>query len=234
MGFGILPAMFHERRWFAHHVSGLWEGLNKVWDHLNVEIKSHDTVQTSLVNINTTTPTFYELTDIDAGITGNSTTGLDVGYRDGDKIRVRSVHIKGEVVNPIDNGYSQTVNLFLVKHYDNFLGGAVSYDELYDSNTGILPTMRLRNSRYAGQYKILRSRKLTLGAGTTKEDDIRSSFDMYLRNKRKGSFVEWEGTSGDSPSNGKYYLVAVCDTQGSSGSNPPQLTFATRVTYVDN
>ena len=70
---------------------------------LNTEVKHHDIYQSS-ANINSTA-TFYELTDIDLGITGSDSADnqIDVGYREGDKIRIKQIHIKGAVTNNSSN-----------------------------------------------------------------------------------------------------------------------------------
>lgn len=233
MGFGFIPEMRSQRENFANSISGIWSGINKIWDQLNVEIKHHDLNQAQ-VNINTVAPSFYSLAEISAGVGGGSTTGIDVGVRDGDKIRTKTVHIKGEIVQVASNTQSQNVTVYLVKHYDNMLGSSPNFNQLFDQYTGTFPTNRLRNLQNKNQYKILKSRKFRLPPGNSGDEDVRKSYDIYHKFRRSGSHIEWEGGSAGDPSNGKLYLVICTDTQGSSGSNPPQHYFTSRITYVDN
>lgn len=223
MGFGILPSFKSERR----AIGGIMRSINNIWDHLNVEVKHHDTsTNTSL----STTPTFYELTDIDVGITGSGTGAIDKGYRTGDKIRVRTMQVKGFVGSAYTN--TAHVNLLLIKHYENFSGVGVLYSDIFDVNTGSTPlglSTQLRRNEQKKQYKILQRRVFKLEG--TEETNKDMSFNMYFKNKKRaGSFVEWEGADGQDLSNGKYYLVAWI----SDGNNAASFQFSTRVTYVDN
>ena len=177
-----------------------------------------------LGNINSTA-TFYELTDIDLGITGSDSADnqIDVGYREGDKIRIKQIHIKGAVTNNSSNTQVQNVQLLLVKHYDNFLGGTPSYNDLYDKNTGAVFYTRLRNMEGMKTYRIINYKKIKLTTGAA-DPFVEKHFTIHKKvNRRRGSYVEWKGGSGMDPSNGKYYLVAISD----QSSNPPALEIVT-------
>lgn len=212
-------------RWAANAVKD-------IYSMLNVEIKNHDVSHGS--NSTSATPTFYEITDIDTGITGRSSVDgvVDQGYREGDQIRLKSINVKGVVFNDASSTQVSTLQLLLVKHYDNFLGDAVSYDDIYDSATGSNFHTKLRNVDHKGQYKILKSRLITITPRTTEDDGAQMPFNMYINygKKRKGTHVSWNGPAGNDPSNGKIYLMVLGDT----GTNPPSIQFSSRVTYVDN
>lgn len=204
--------------------------IKDIYSMLNVEVKTNDQYQTA-ANV-TSTAVFYELTDIDTGITGSSSADgiLDKGYREGDKIRVKQIHIRGAITNNSSNTNINNVQLLLVKHYDNMLNGAVSYNDLYDSATGGVFYTKLRNLDHTKTYKILARTTIELLTGTV-DENCEKHFTIHKKiTKRAGSYVEWSGGSGLDPSNGKYYLVAISDQT----TNPPALEFSSRVSFIDN
>lgn len=229
MGLGYIPELKQERKSISAIINELGRSVNTIWDHLNVEVKQNDTHQT--VATIADTATFYELTDINAGISGTTGGGIDVGYRDGNKIRMKSINVKAKInrhgSNTTDVNY---IGVYLIKHYDNFLGNSLSYDDIYDQYTGTNFYLRLRNNNHKGQYKILQSRLVKL----CEVDDNNSieHINMYLsfKGKRSGTHVEWEGGDGLDPSNGKYYLCVISDQT----TFQPTIIYSSRVTYIDN
>lgn len=223
MGFGYLPAFKNERK----TIGGIIRSINNIYDHLNVEIKQHD-VHNPIVSIDTV-PAFFELTDIGLGITGTSGSSIDTGYRDGSKIRVKTINVKAKVSRHGSNSNDCNImGIYLLKHYDNNLGGFPSWNDIYDQHTGADFYYRLRNNDHKAQYKILDSRIIKLS--DVNDKDSVKIINMYHKTRRSGSHVSWEGGDGDDPSNGKYYLVVVSDQT----STFPTIVSSTRVTYVDN
>lgn len=220
MGFGLVPSFRNERR----AIGGIIKSIDNIWSHLNVEIKHHDKTSSGTQVVG---GTWTDITAIPAGITGGSNGAIDQGYRDGDKIRIRSIHVKGRVQKVDSNVLQDTSHIMLIKYYDNFLGDALDINKVYDEYSNVALYNRLRRPEFKGQYKILAHKVIRL-SGVEDKDNERS-FNIYLKpKKRKGTFVEWEGTSANDPHNGKYYLFDYSE----NGTN--QVNWSSRVTYVDN
>lgn len=218
-GLGLVPAFKSQRK----AIGGIIRNINNIWDHLNVEVKHADLkINDSL----SSTATFIDLCDFNVGITAGNGNSLDIGYREGNKIRVRSVNAKLKLRN--SGTLSTTATVLLVKHYENFDGVGPVFDDIYDPHTGQFPDCRLRNDLHYKNYKILARRQVVVAGDEDADRD--QNLNMYVRHrKRVGSFVEWEGGSGLDPSNGKYYLVYFDDGLGTC-----QIDGATRITYIDN
>lgn len=234
MGLGLLPSFKLERR----VIGGILKSIDNIWDHLNVEIKHHDKTDSGTLQ---TTPFWIDITDIASGITGSETdhTRVDAGYRDGDKIRLKTVNIKGRLAS--QHTATTYAQLYIVKYYDNFQQGpsALGYtgtgpktSELLNTGTGNGTDYMsmLRNPNYMGYYKILASRRVRLSGSEDKDNE--HTFNMFHSfKKRVGSFVEYEGPLSNSPANGKLYFVSF---GLDSGGTAPSIVWSSRVTYVDN
>lgn len=231
----ILPNIDNQFNSFEQKIGKVWSTIKNIWGHLNVEYKHHDMTGSGTMN---TTPFFIDLTPIPAGITGSTSAGIDVGYRDGDKIRMKTLQLKGMVQGVSTN--THTINMMLVKHYDNFqtgpsalgyTGTGPKFSEIYDTNTGNGNyRCMLRKNENVKQYKILASRQMTISGA---EDEFNErTFNVYFKFKRRaGSYVEWEGTGSNDPSNGKIYFISWSESQ--TGTSPT-ITWSSRVTYIDN
>lgn len=223
MGFGIVPSFKGARR----SIGSILKSIDNIWDHLNVEIKHHDTTDGTTLS---STAIFYPLTNIDSGITGGHDTGIDVGYRDGDKIRMKTVNVKGHIENDLTTNV--TFWAYLIKHYENMSGVGVLYNDIWDNSTSHGTPERgiqLRNNDHKKQYKILQRRQIRLSGVEDKDNE--TYFNMFYKfNRRAGSFVEFEGGDGtNDASNGKLYLLVFA-----SDSSSVDLEFTSRVTYIDN
>ena len=224
MGFGIVPSFKSERR----AIGGILRSIDNIWSHLNVEIKHHDTTSSGDM---LTTPFVNDITDIAQGITGGSQDTIDTGFRDGDKIRVRTINVKYSIELDAGTGSAGATKIghvMLIKHYGNFSGVAPVFNEIYDSHSNNTVALRLRRNEHKRQYKILYYRRHYLS------DDINNgntSFgNIYYKPKsRVGTSVEWEDADGDGASNGKYYLLNWGGTADALTWN-----YTTRMTYVDN
>lgn len=219
MPLGLIPSFKSERE----AIGGIMRNINSIWDHLNVEIKHHDTTRSGTIS---STPTFYGLTDIASGITGSSQNSIDVGYRDGDKIRVKTVNAKVVLRNTVAT--TEVCWAYIIKHYDNFSGVGPIWDDIYDPTSADNNAVRLRSNEQLKQYKILARRRVVLSG--IEDGDNDKLLNLYVKNKKRvGSFVEYEGTGAVDPSSGKYYLVLFNDNNYTVGFET-----SARVTYVDN
>lgn len=233
MGWGFVPSYKKERDSFASGVSSIWNNINSIWDQLNVEIKNHDVVHTPTSAGLSTTPTFYGLTDIGIGITGGDPTGVDTGYRDGDKIRLKTCNVK---VNLKNSSTTETIKVrcFIVKHYENFDGVGVLYDNIYDNTTNgyLAPAsmINLRNNEHSAQYKILASRQVRLSPSGVDMNNEKT-LNLFVKfNRKVGSYVEFDGgLPAGHPSNGKLYFCIFCDNAIADA-----VDIVSRVTYIDN
>lgn len=220
MGFGLVPSFTSERK----AIGGILKSIDNIWSHLNVEVKHHDT--TAFGN-QLSSGTFSAISDIAQGITGSTTNGIDTGYRDGDKIRVKTIQIKGRVTKQSGNTSYDKSHIMLFKIYDNFLGNANDINKVYDVHSNPDLYARLRRPEYKGQYKLLAHKVLSLSG--LEDHNNEKSFNIYLKpRKRTGTYVEWEGPSATDLSNGKYFLFDYSE----SGTN--FINWSSRVTYVDN
>lgn len=221
MPLGLVPSFSSERK----AIGGILRSIDNIWSHLNVEIKHNDITGSGTL---TDSATFIPLTDISSGITGSTSNSIDKGYRDGDKIRVKTVNCKILIEQAPANTSTEICYAYLLKHYDNFSGVGPLFNDIFDPYTGTYLSTRLRNNDHIGQYKILQRRMLRLSGVEDKDNE--KMINMYHKNKKRpGSYVEWEGTLSSDPSNGKYYLVLVSETNASS-----TYQYSSRVTYVDN
>lgn len=223
MGLGWVPAFKNQRETFGK----IFKSINDIYSHLNVEIKQHDYTSQGSIS---TTAVFYPLTDIDVGVTGGSNTGLDIGYRGGDKIRMKTCHIKGHVQNDLTN--TATIWIYLIKHYENMNNVGVVFDDIWDATSAHgsgIRGIQLRNRDHVRQYKLLERRQIRLSGIEDKDNE--HYFNMYhVFRQRAGSYVEFEGGDGAAdPSNGKLYMMVV-----GSDVNSIDLEFSSRVTYIDN
>lgn len=223
MGLGLVPAFKSQRR----AIGGILKSIDNIWQHLNVEIKHHDYTNTGTIG---TAAVFYPLTNIDLGITGGDPNGIDTGFRDGDKIRMRTVNVKAHIEN--DLATTTTFWAYLIKHYENMDGIGVLFDDIWDATaehgSGVRG-IQLRNRDHVNQYKILQRRQIKLSG--VEDQDNEQYFNMYHKFRRRaGSYVEFEGGDGtNDTSNGKLYLLVLA-----SDSSAVDLEFTSRVTYVDN
>lgn len=210
---------------FDNTVSSIWSSIKNIWSQLNVELKHHDTGGYGSL---TTTPFPSHLSDIDAGITGSSSAEvLDTGYRDGDKIRCKTLNIKGSLVG---GTATSRFNILVVKHYDNFLGNSPVFGDIYENASNpLIYDAQLRVQEHAPQYKILARRSIMLSGLQDSGND--KLFNIFIPfKKRVGSYIEWEGISKNSPSNGKIVMFTwVTNTTGS-----PSIYWTSRLTYIDN
>lgn len=224
MGLGWLPEAKDTRA----AIKGIVKNIDNIWEHLNVEVKHHDVYQPLTTSV--VTPTFYELSAISAGITGSSSGSIDTGYRDGDKIRMRTLQVNLRITPNASQVKSNDIYFMVVKHYDNFLGLGPIYDDIYDPHSSVYVVNRLRSNEHTGQYKILARRKVVVEQ--LGQDRYISNPSIYIKPKsRKNTHIEWEGTLSSDPSNGKFYLVVYCDA---GSPDTPDYTFTSRLTYVDN
>lgn len=218
MGWGLVPSYSRQRKSFASGVSSIWKSINNIYDQLNVEINNYDRTQ---VDFNMgSTPSFVDLCAIPAGDSS--------GSRHAHKIRLKSINVKFKV-DANSSTSSGDTTVMLVKHYDNFLGNAPVYADMYPAITGIDSDMLLRDLEKGSKtYKILARRKIRLEP----EGNESQMVNIFYRFKRKaGSYVEWDGDSASSVSNGKVYLVFFHD--GNLSVNP-LVQYTTRTTYIDN
>lgn len=227
MGLGLLPSYLNRNPETRKFFSGIISSLDGLWGHLNVELKHNDQASSGTLF---TTPFFDDLCEISAGITGSQVGARDVGFRDGDKIRVKTLNVKYELTNTGTAGNTQVANIMLIKHYDNFADIGPLFADIYDTfstdntNYHLMQRMNERKS----QYKILYSRRHYLS------DDIGTGNKQYgtiflAPQKRVGTFIEWEGVQATDPSNGKYYLITWSDD-----SSTVDIDWTSRVTYIDN
>lgn len=225
MGYNVLPSFMNRSKTNRQLIGGIATSLDAVWDMLNVEIKHHDVNPFNDASLGIT-PTFQPLTEIQQGITGGSPDSIDTGYRDGDKIRVKTINLKIKLEN-ITTSATQ-VNFMLVKHYDNYSGQGPLFTELYDANTGTDLSIRLRRPEFNKTYKILASRQLMVSGDQSENQD--KYINIYHKNaKRVGSFIEWESAQSSGISNGKYYLLFWADAASTVSAS-----LSGRTTYVDN
>lgn len=217
-----LPAFKTERK----AIAGIIKSIDNIWEHLNVEIKHHD--HASPYNVLSTTPSFFDLTNIQQGITGGDVHGIDTGYRDGDKIRLKSINIKYRASNAGTAGSTQVLNLMVLKHYDNFADQGPLNTEIFDIHSSDDWALRLTRPEFRKTYKVLHRTRLNLSDDTLQGNTLYKNIFIKPKN-RAGTSIEWEGPNTDSPNNGKYYLVAWSQIPNTVG-----LSFTSRLTYVDN
>lgn len=225
MGFGLLPSLpTRQVRDFENNISGIWKNIKGIWGHLNVEFKHHDKTATGT---QVAAGTWSDLCEIPAGITGNGDGAIDQGYRDGDKIRVKSLQVRGQITKAGASTATDISHIFVIKYYDNFTGNGPSIAQVYDQYSNSVLNNRLRRPEFRGQYKILAHKVITLSGVEDRDNAV--NFNIYMApKKRKGTYVEWEGASSNSKSNGKYYLFDYSE----GGTN--QINWSSRLTYIDN
>lgn len=224
-GLGLVPTFKNER----NAIGSIFRSINDIYEKLNVEYRNHDVQNGYAVN---NTAVILDLSQISTGVTGgNSTDGvLDVGYRIGDSVLAKSVYIKAKMRHNPVSAYATPVRVTLFRHYPGFSGDAPLDSELYDNATINDPVLdmphRMQNLRHTKKYKIIATREFTL-SDTASEQSIQR---IEIFQKWSRSHIEWEGSSGTDPSNGKVYLHMVSGTS----SNPPSITLASRLRYIDN
>lgn len=226
MGYGFIPEYKKEREMVATGASTVWKAINSIYDMLNVEWKNHDYIQEDVLG---TGGVFSDLTQIAAGITGGvSTDGvLDVGYRDGDSILVKSCFIKGHFLSHSSASTPMRVRLTLIRFYPGFTGDAPVDTELYDDATSTIGVDRMQNLRHTKRYKIIATRLFSLGQ--VQDDNRQQNFEIYKQWRR--SHIQWEGSSANAPSNGKIYLH-MQNTQDTV--NGAIYNWSARTRYIDN
>ena len=116
MGWGLVPSWKQERKSFGSGVGKIWSSINNIWDQLNVEYKTHD-VQAG--GNQSTSGAWTDLSNISAGITGGSSNSIDTGYRDGDKIRMKSLQLKFTITKQTANVLADTSHIMIFKRYNN-------------------------------------------------------------------------------------------------------------------
>lgn len=209
---------------YENSVSSIWKSIKNIYGQLNVEYKNHD-VQAG--GSQSTTGTWTDLSAIAAGVTGGNGNQIDVGYRDGDKIRMKSLQFKFTITKQAANVLADTSHIMIFKRYNNFLSTPNDINDVYDKFTGPTIRDRLRRNEFRGQYKLIAHKVVKLSG--LEEVDNEKTRTIYIRPKgRKGTHIEWEGTLGTDPSNGKYLLFDYSE----NGTNVIQ--WASRLTYVDN
>lgn len=224
----FLPTMNNKRiKNYEDTISSIWGSIKNIYGQLNVELKHHDRTGTGALSYPAPGLT-NDLMNISAGITGSGTgAAIDTGYRDGDKIRLKSFHMKGRLAG----GTAQTeVNIIIFKHFDNFLGNTPTFEDIYENATN--PSNyanQFRNLERKGQFRILARRQIRLSGLQDENND--KNFDIYIPFKtRRNSYVEWEGTLGTDPSNGKLYMF----TWVTNNTGTPTISWASRTSYIDN
>jgi len=227
MGWGLIPEWKSQRKSLGSGVSKIWSNINNIWDQLNVELKHHDVTATGTLS---STPTIYNLAEIGLGITGGSSTVIDTGYRDGDKIRVKTINTKVLLRNVSVS--QETCWVYLVKYYDNFstntAQGAFNWNRVYPINTGSTYATRLRDNNFTKQYKILARRRVPLSGIEDRGNE--RLINLFHKNTRKaGSYIEWEGGSSTDPSNGKYFLILH-----NENNTATTFQYSSRIVYIDN
>lgn len=221
----FLPTLTKSRR---SDLSAIGNAIADIYSKLNTEYRSHDVVLNGNVG---TSGEIIDLTQISVGVTGSvqDDGSLDIGYRVGDSILLKSAFIKGNVGADPNATSATPIKLTLFRHYPQFTGDAPLDTELYDEATitssGDRP-FRLQNLRYTKQYKILATREFSLSDNV--DSDSNQRFEFFKQWNR--SHVEWHGSSGTSASHGKLYLHMM----GSKNATPAGFTVTSRVRYIDN
>lgn len=230
MGWNLVPSFKKERQSFAKGTASIWKNINNIWDQLNVEYKDHN-LKVPRTALTAATPSIFDLSEINQGITGGTGGAIDKGYRDGDQVRVTSINIKGRIYPSTNSTRGVACDVFLVKHYDNFLGDTILFENIYDKYSSDNLMLQQRVSDRVATHKIVARRRIKISE--VGQNDDQQYFSMYAKFTHKsGSRIEWEGASENDPNNGKYYLIVVPDTN--VANDVPGIEFSSRMTYVDN
>lgn len=186
---------------------------NQVKGLLNVEFKYHDTTQSNTnIDDNGIEPNIFD-----------PAQGSAQEQRDGDSVRVKRVVIRGSLKYDSDIATGSVVRLMIVKSTRGLLSpGSNMVDPNYRGNVLAPYFHKLYENRK--HYKIIYDKTMTVSAS-----NIARSFKINLKLDDKVEFDE--GTANSTVN--AFYLMAVSDAPN-AGADFPQITYVSRIYYVDN
>jgi len=187
---------------------------------LNTELKYRDSTQTAATNIPSVTSAsrwlLYRLNGMGVGTTG-------VADRVGTSVKIKSLHIKGNLERLAGNHRIRMV-LFIDKEPGIVgIGNNTTYDSVY--NTTSIDAMRNWNSVLEKRYTVLYDRTWVADA-----DDLQKPFNIY---KKMNMTVKWQPGDFNPEAINQNVLYLAFMTDDPAGTSC-QATFHHRITYVDN
>lgn len=177
---------------------------------LNVEYKNVDT------SIDTTVGTTAAYTLLNGLAQGDSESS-----RDGEKVRFKSLQVRGQLKQGASATAAQTVHFYLV--IDKQTNGlAPDSGSIFETDSDVFS---LRNTTYMKRYVVLRDWLVNL-------DDVgreQQTIKFYTKMNMPTMYIGTGSTVGNITTN-SLYLVAVSD----DNTNPPEMDLSIRLRYIDN